>query len=83
MIKTLLVVSTVVLLSNCASSNPDSGLTSTDVSQLAVVCTKEKPLGSRIPVTTCRSKQQIENEREDARALLRQSNFEFKRGDGQ
>jgi len=71
MIRTVFLVSAVFILSNCASSKPEEQVVVVDASKLAIHCTTERPTGSHIPVMVCRSKTQIEWEREQARALVR------------
>jgi hypothetical protein len=71
MIRTIFLVSAVCVLSNCASNQSDPEPTKVDVSQLPIHCTREVPTGSHLPVTVCRSKAQIEQEKEQARALFR------------
>ena len=73
----LFIVSAVCILSNCATSSSGDKLTQIDVDKLPIHCSKEVPTGSHLPITVCRSKVQIEQEREQARRLLR--NAESKR----
>ena len=69
MIRTIFLVSAVFILSNCASTKPEEQVVAVDSSTLAIHCTKERPTGTRIPITVCRSKEQIERERALGRTL--------------
>ena len=71
MIRTLFLIFAVFILGNCASNKPEEQVVVVDASRLAIHCTMERPTGTRIPVKVCRSKAQIEWEREQARALVR------------
>ena len=71
MIRTIFLVSSVCVLSSCASYRSDSEPVKVDVSQLPIHCTREVPTGSHLPVTVCRSKAQIDLEKEEAKTLFR------------
>ena len=77
MIRILFLVSAVFILSDCAASRSGEMLAKIDVNELAIHCSTEVPTGSHLPIRVCRSKVQIEQEREQARRLLR--NAESKR----
>ena len=69
MTRMLFLVSAVCILSNCATSRSGDKLTEIDVNKLLIHCSREVPTGSHLPVTVCRSKEQIERERVLGRAL--------------
>lgn len=59
-------------LSGCASSNnpnPDTAQTTKG----NIVCERERETGTRLSRTTCRTLEQIEAEREDARNTVRRN----------
>ena len=69
MTRMLFLVSAVCILSNCATSPSGDKLTDLDVNKLPIHCFREVPTGSHLPITVCRSKEQIERERALGRAL--------------
>lgn len=73
MIKALFLVSAVFVLSNCAASRPDFKQSKVDVSKLAIVCTREVPTGSHLPVKICRSREQIELDRKNGIGMFGES----------
>jgi len=76
MIRMLFIVSAVCILSNCATSSSGDKLTQIDVDKLPIHCSKEVPTGSHLPITVCRSKEQIERERELARRLIKKTKID-------
>ncbi len=76
MIRMLFLVSAVCILSNCATSSSGDKLTKVDVDKLPIHCFREVPTGSHLPVTVCRSKEQIEQERELARRFLKKTKID-------
>jgi hypothetical protein len=74
--KILFILSTVFILSNCASSGSDGKLAKTDLEvvqnddEVELVCSKDYPTGSRIPVKVCRSPGQIAAERRYSKQFL-------------
>ena len=59
------------MLSNCVSSGPEAEIVKLDYGEMNLVCTKEKPTGSHIPVKVCRTPAQIEEEREAVTEMYR------------
>ena len=79
MTRTLFLLATAIILSNCASSNSDGQLTETDIRKHVIICTKEKPTGSHLPVTVCRSQEQIDEETKQAKELILENKRENRR----
>ena len=84
--KLLLVIPALFLVSSCASSKPEpdqsifaaKNAEPYDVvaisEQSEVICKTERPTGTRIGVRVCRTRAQIEAEREESRAHRRRMN---------
>jgi hypothetical protein len=72
----LFILSTVFILSNCASTGSDAKVAQTDLEvaqnhdEVELVCTKDYPTGSRIPVKVCRSQGQVAAERRYSKQFL-------------
>ena len=74
MIRTTILVSAVLILSGCATNKPEEyELAQINDDDLQIFCTKEKPIGSHVPMRVCRTKAQIVQEREATRIFLRRS----------
>lgn len=73
MIKALFLISTVFILSDCASSQSDATLSQVDPNGLPLICTREYPTGSHLPVKICRSQDQIEQDRATAEIVIRRT----------
>lgn len=73
MTRTIFLISAACMLSNCVSIGPSDEVANVDLDKLALICTREVPTGSHMPVKICRSQQQIEQEREAARTVIRRT----------
>ena len=72
MTRTIFLISLVFMLSNCVSDRPEGANVKLDSDEMTLVCTREKPTGSNLPVKVCRTQAQIDLEREMGKEEIRQ-----------
>ncbi len=69
-IKATLIVSTcLVFLSACAGQSVQNETTVTSANKEKNICTKEKKTGSNVTRTVCRTPEQVEADRRDAKEM--------------
>jgi len=73
MTRTIFLISSVFMLSNCVSSRPEVDIVKLDAVEMTVKCTKETPTGSHRPVKVCRTQEVIDQERETAKTIIRRT----------
>ena len=71
--RTIFLISLVFMLSNCVSDGPEAAIVKLDSDEMTLVCTREKPTGSHLPVKVCRTQAQIDEEREMGREIIRRT----------
>lgn len=73
MTRMIFLIFSIFMLSSCVTSMPGVEIVNVDTDEPTLICTREAPTGSHIPVKICRTQEHIEEERDTARLIIRRT----------